>query len=90
MSQAIVNPEELERFAKNVKQFSEGLKQNTAQLKGQFSGLGSTWRDQEHQKFAQEFQQTVKVIERFMQVADQHVPFLIRKAQRVREYLNQR
>ncbi len=90
MAQAIVNPEELEKFAHSVKQFSEGMQQNVTQLLAQFSGLSGTWRDQEHQKFAEEFQHTVQVLGRFVQVADQHVPFLLRKAQRVRDYLNQR
>lgn len=59
-------------------------------LNGQFSHLGGTWRDQEHQKFAQEYQQTMKVIERFLKITDQHIPFLLRKAHRASEYLNQR
>ena len=61
-----------------------------SRLQGQFSRLGDTWRDQEHQKFAQEFEQTMRVIHRFIQVSDQHIPFLLRKAQRVRDYLQQR
>ncbi len=90
MPQAIVDPEELQKFAQNLKQFNEQLRQGMRQINGQFSQLGSTWQDQEHRKFAQEYQQTMKVIERFLQTADQHIPFLIRKAQRVREYLQQR
>ncbi len=90
MPQAIVDPEELTRFAQNLKQFNGQLKQSMSKLNGQFSQLGSTWRDQEHQKFAHEYQQTMKVIERFLQTADQHIPFLMRKAQRARDYLSQK
>ncbi len=54
MPQAVVSPEELERFAQNLKQFNAQLKQSMSQLNGQFSQLGETSRDQEHQKFAQE------------------------------------
>jgi hypothetical protein len=52
--------------------------------------LGDTWRDQEHEKFAQEFEQTVAVLERFLDSANEHVPFLLRKAERIEEYLQQR
>jgi uncharacterized protein YukE len=90
MPQAIVNPEELERFAQNLKQFNAQLRDTTARLQGQFTGLGDTWRDQEHAKFAQEFQQTMRVLHNFMRVADDHIPFLLRKAQKARDYLNQR
>jgi len=89
MPQAIVNPEELERFSQHLKQFNEQLKQNVSQLNGQFKNLGSTWQDQENQKFAAEYQQTMKVIERFLQTSNEHIPFLQRKAQRARDYLNQ-
>ena len=54
----------------------------------------TTWvtlgANQEHQKFAQEFQQTMRVLHQFTRAADQQIPFLQRKAQRLREYLNQR
>ena len=59
-------------------------------LQGQFAGLADTWRDQEHEKFAQEFAQTMQVIHRFLEAADQHIPFLMRKAERIEDYLNQR
>jgi len=90
MTQVRVDPEELVRFAQNLKQFNEQLKQSTSRLNAQFSQLGSTWQDQEHQKFAQEYQQTMKVIGHFLQSADQYIPFLVKKAERAREYLNQR
>lgn len=88
--QAVASPEELEHFARELKQFTTQLRDSTARLQGQFTGLGDTWRDQEQQKFAQEFQQTMRVLQQFTRSADQQIPFLQRKAQRLREYLNQR
>lgn len=90
MPQAIVNPEELERFATNLKQFSNNFKELITQMNGQFSQLGGSWRDQEHRKFAGEYQQTMKVLQRFIEITDKHIPFLFRKAQKVREYLQQK
>jgi len=89
-TQAIANPEELERFARELKQFNAQLRDSTSRLQGQFANLGDTWRDQEHQKFAQEFEQTMRVLHHFMRTADEHAPFLQRKAQRIRDYLGQR
>lgn len=88
--QAIVNPEELERFARELKQFNSHLRENSKRLNGHFKQLEQTWRDQEHQKFAREFEQTMRVIQRFIQMSDVHIPFLLRKAQKAREYLQQR
>lgn len=89
MSQAIASPDELERFARELKQFNTQLRDSISRLQGQFSNLGETWRDQEQQKFAQEFEQTMRVLQHFMQSADQQIPFLMRKAQRIRDYLSQ-
>ena len=90
MPQAVADPEELERFARELKQFNSQLQESMSRLNSQFNRLGDTWRDQEQRKFAQEFEQTMRVLVRFRQTSENHIPFLLRKAQRLREYLNQR
>lgn len=90
MSQAIVDPGELRRFAHNLKQFATELENQATTLRGQLASLGQSWRDQEHLKFVQEFDETMAVVGRFLESANQHVPFLLRKAERVEEYLHQR
>ena len=90
MPQAIASPEELDRFARDLKAYITQLRDSTTRLNGQFSNLGDTWRDQEHQKFAQEFQQTIRVLDQFTRSDDQQIPFLQKKAQRLRDYLSQR
>jgi uncharacterized protein YukE len=71
MPQAIANPEDLRRFAAELKQFNGQLRESTSRLQAQFARLGDTWRDQEHQKFAQEFEQTMRVLVHFMRTADE-------------------
>lgn len=88
--QAIADPEELRRFAQNLKQFNTQLHNSMAGLKGQFDHLGGTWRDQEHRKFAEEFRQTMRMLDHFMGTCNDHIPFLLRKSERIRDYLNQR
>ena len=60
------------------------------QLQARFAALSDTWQDQEHVKFAEEFKQTIKALKKFVEVSNQHTPYLMRKAQRIEEYLNQR
>jgi uncharacterized protein YukE len=90
MSKAIVDPAELRRFAHDLKRFNEQLGNQMATLHGRLIGLGQTWRDQEHNKFSEEFEQTMKVLTRFVEASNKHIPFLIRKAERAEEYLQQR
>jgi len=90
MAQAIVDPAELRRFAHQLKHFNEELRDRITTLHGQLVGLGDTWRDQEHEHFVQEFEQTLQVIQAFAASADEHIPYLLRKAEKVEQYLQQR
>ena len=90
MSQAIVNPEELRRFAQTLKKFNTGLSDQLTALGGQLEGLSATWRDQENRRFAEEFTKNLRVMARFIETNEEYIPFLLRKAERIEEYLQQR
>ena len=90
MPQAIVDPEELRRFAQNLKKFSNDTQDRVTLLGTQLVDLGKTWRDQENKKFAEEFEQHMQVITRLIELINRHVPYLMRKAQIIEEYLQQR
>jgi uncharacterized protein YukE len=90
MSKAVADPNELRRFAEELKRFNGDLQNSLSSLQARFAALGDTWQDQEHAKFAQEFQETMKMLRRFMESSAHQGPFLLRKAQRIEEYLNQR
>ncbi len=90
MAKAVVDPAELRRFAQDLKRLNTTLRDQTAVLSARLTELGQTWRDQEQMKFAEEFEQTVRVLARFTDAADKHIPFLLRKAEKIEEYLNQR
>ena len=90
MAQAIMDPEEVRRFAKELKRFNEDVQVRASSLQARFTALSGTWQDQEHEKFAEEFTTTMKVLKKFVEVSEKHTPFLLRKAQRIEEYLDQR
>ncbi len=90
MAQAMMDPDEVRRFAKELKRFNDDTQAKAAALNARFVALGSTWQDQEHEKFGEEFVSTMKMLKKFVEIAEQHTPFLLRKAQRIEEYLNQR
>lgn len=90
MAQAVVDPANLRRFAHQLKQFNQDLSSRLMVLHGQLTNLGDTWRDQEHEKFVNAFGETRLMLERFAEAADLHIPYLLRKAERIEEYLNQR
>jgi len=90
MAQAIMDPEEVRRFASELKRFNEDMQMKASSLQARFAALGSTWADQDAEKFAEEFITTMKVLKKFMEVSEKHTPYLLRKAQRIEQYLDQR
>ena len=90
MAQAVMDPEKVRRFADELQRFNSDLENRMMLLHARFTALGDTWQDQEHEKFAEEFLTTMKALKKFVEVAEKHTPYLLRKAQRIEEYLDQR
>ena len=90
MPQAIMDPEQVRRFAEELRRFNTELQDKIVSLQARFTALGDTWGDQEHSKFAEEFVTTMKALKKFVEVSNQQTPVLLRKAQRIEEYLNQK
>jgi uncharacterized protein YukE len=90
MAQAIVDPEDVRSFASALRLFNAEVRDRMTDLRGLFSALGDTWRDQEHVRFAEQFSLTMETLTRFCAVAEEHVPFLVRKAEAAQEYLDRR
>jgi uncharacterized protein YukE len=79
MPQAIMDPEEVRRFAKELKRFNDDVQTRASALQARFTALSGTWQDQEAEKFAEEFISTMKVLRKFVEVSEQHTPYLLRK-----------
>jgi hypothetical protein len=90
MPQAIADPEELKRFANLLKQFNTDLIDRTNSLVGHLESLSVTWRDQENKRFAEQFTEQLKGVSRLVEINNAYIPFLVRKAARLEEYLQQR
>jgi uncharacterized protein YukE len=90
MSQAIIDPEEVRRFAAELKRFNGDLRERSASLMARFTALGDTWQDQEQEKFSGEFVQLMKTLKSFLELSERHTPYLLRKAERIQQYLDQR
>ena len=90
MARAVVDRAELRRFAAELRKFNLDMQGGIATVHARMNTLQQTWRDQEQQKFAEEFEQTIKVLQRLLKASEEHIPFLLRKADRIDEYLQQR
>ncbi|QDV24293.1 WXG100 family type VII secretion target [Aureliella helgolandensis] len=87
MAQAIVDPEQLRQFAAMLKRYGQQVRESTAALNQAQARLAESWRDQENRKFAEEFEEQVKLVNRLLESTDQHVPYLLKKAEIIDQYL---
>ena len=87
MAQAIVDPEQLRQFAAMLKRYSQQVRESTSSLTQAQSRLADSWRDQEHRKFVDEFEEQVKLVNKLLEQTDQHVPYLLKKAEIIEQYL---
>lgn len=90
MAKAIIDPEEVRAFASELKNFNEELQGRMMSLFMRYKSLSETWLDQEQARFAEEFEQALKNLKKFIEASNQQAPLLLRKAQKIDEYLNQR
>lgn len=87
MAQAIVDPEQLRQFAAMLKRYGQQVRESTNSLTQAQSRLADSWRDQEHRKFVDEFEEQVKLVNRLLESTEKHVPYLLKKAEIIEEYL---
>ncbi len=90
MAKAIADPNEMRRFAAELKRFNGSVQAEMIGIRRRFVRLGETWRDQEHAKFAEEFERMIIVLSRFADASAKQVPVLLRKAEAIQQYLDQR
>ena len=89
MSQAVADPERLRQFAGQLHRFAEELKQRSTALGSQMNHLEQSWRDEQQRKFSQEFTEQMRQLSRLIKSTEEHVPYLLRKADQIDTYLGQ-
>ncbi|MGC6441593.1 MAG: WXG100 family type VII secretion target [Rubripirellula sp.] len=87
MNQAIVDPEHLRQFASHLNRFAEEMKQQSTILGSQLNQLEQTWRDEQQRKFASEFAGQMQQLSKLVQATEEHIPYLLRKAEQIDAYL---
>ncbi len=87
MAQAVVDPEQLRQFAAMLKRYTIQVRESTASLSQAQARLADSWRDQEHRKFADQFEEQIKLVHKLLEASEQHIPYLLKKAEIIEQYL---
>lgn len=87
MAQAIVDPEQLRQFAAMLRRYNQQLRESTQTINSAMARLAESWRDQEQHKFASDFDEQAKMVNRLLEQSEQHIPYLLKKAELIEQYL---
>lgn len=88
MAKAHVDPEDLLKFAKALAHYNRSVQELTGGIKGQMRRLEASWQDQEQAKFAQQFHEAVRFLDRFVETNEEHAKVLVKKAKHIEAYLD--
>ena len=87
MSQAIGDPDELERFAHALTQFIETMNDAVANLNLSFASLGDTWKDGKRIQFEEIYNVLLHQLSLFEANTSEQIPHIRLLASRLRDYL---
>lgn len=77
------NSRDIRLFASQLKGFNASLADDSSRLIAQFRRLGETWQDPQYARFADEFVQTMRNLERFRNYGEEVIPRLMRLADHI-------
>lgn len=86
-SQLHNDPERLRRFAMQLNQFAATADEHLGRLKSAIGQLGQTWRDQEFERFVQQFATAQNRLKGFIDETKRVTPALEADARKLDEYL---
>jgi uncharacterized protein YukE len=75
-NQVIADPEQLRSFARHLGTFNGQLTDLMTGLRSGLSSLGESWRDTHYESFKDSFDQTVTVLNRFLNDSERYVQYL--------------
>ncbi|MGA4578519.1 WXG100 family type VII secretion target [Limisphaera sp. VF-2] len=90
MPQVHVDPEKLRSFAAELKRFAKEVEGQVNGLGNDLARLAQTWRDQEYERFVEEFVATQRQLQVFAEEVRTLAPLLEQDAEAVEKFLRSR
>lgn len=90
MVQMHVDPDELEKFAKELDQFIQYGEELNKSIQIQFGHVRGTWNDVQTERFAEELAETLKLLTNYAESAKAQMPRLRKQIEASRAFLAER
>lgn len=90
MPQVIIDPDEARNFANYLEQTIDAIRSQKSSVTSDFDSLNEVWRDHKYDKFSKIFFDAATKIDSFINMAENYVDYLRRKAEKADRYLEDR
>ncbi|MDW7651685.1 MAG: hypothetical protein SCK29_12940 [Bacillota bacterium] len=90
MPKAVVDPDELKRFAVLLEGMASSVRQRKSALNGSFNNLKDVWRDEKYRQFERLYAETMAQLEHFCKNAEHFSHCLREKEKPLRRYQEHR
>ncbi|HTB02444.1 MAG TPA: WXG100 family type VII secretion target [Bradyrhizobium sp.] len=90
MTQIIVDPAELRRFASVLQREVSTLREQQRALEANRRELSQVWKDSRYSTFEQSYLPTLEALNQFCRASESYASYLRRKADKVDSYLGRR
>lgn len=87
MSNINANPDDIEQFAHSLAVFGQNLREELGRIHVAFDQLSEGWIDVVHERYRTQFEEMVPPIARLVEMTPDHVTHLLRKAEKLRSFL---
>lgn len=88
MNKVFADPEELKKFAFYLEMRASELKDKIHHLEISFNTLSEYWKDPIHEKFKNQFIDSLKILKNFIIICFETSQYLKEKAKKLEDYLN--
>ena len=87
MPRAIINPDELHRFAADLGIMVGMLRDRRNTVNAEFKALREAWQDKKYEQFERSFSEMIARFNRFTDESEHYAKYLHAKARKAEEYL---
>lgn len=86
-NQIVVNPEEIDVFIVEIRNFLESLLSSTNRLNNSFETLANSWQDRKRNEFEEQYRELLRGLKQFENSSEEKIQHLNVLSHRAKDYL---
>lgn len=86
-NQVNINPEEIDIFVSEIRNFLESLSSSTNRLNHSFETLANSWQDRKRNEFEEQYRELLQVLKHFENNSEEKIQYLKSVSEHQKNYL---